>query len=335
MAEIAVPDAEIEASDKANRANLYLPDQNTEHFLRKLNDTLAEDAAASTPPQFPCIFVTGGPRSGTTVLAQALTSFLDCGYIDNLAAKFWKAPATGLRLSHSLFGDRSTSHCNSEYGRTSGSEIHGYHYFWLEQLKIESANDLFSDPVSRHVKPATVLAHIANMQSVCHKPMVFKGYYPSYFMPWFARHLRDAIFVVIKRTPRDQANSIYQARSAYMQQMSDWWSMFPPEYESLLNLSPARQIAGQIFGLRRMFANLGSYRDVKAVSVNFEDFISQPGKTLHSLAKAINDLSECPVTTTGRLPVIHSSGKTLSKTIESELAASLAEFSHWEPTWTY
>ena len=330
-----ISDARVSVSDKAARTDDYLPDSGTEEFLLRVNNALAESAQDTRVPPFPSLFVTGGPRSGTTVLAQALTSYLRCGYVDNLAAKFWKAPATGLRLSRSFFQNRQTSQCNSEFGRTGGSEIHGYHYFWLEKLRIAATIDLFSDPADRGVDAAEVATHIASMQAVCNEPMVFKGYYPSYYMSWFARHYSDAVFVVIKRAPQEQARSIYQARSAYMRRMEDWWSMYPPEFKELLTLPVADQIAGQVFGLRRMFAKLGNAPAVKSVSLNFEEFIARPEETLRTLLSKVNELVDRPILSTGQLPVIRSSGKTLDPAVESTLATALKEFSAWDTPWTY
>lgn len=322
-------------SDKAARTDDYLPDSATEEFLLKINNVLAESAHEPQTPPFPSIFVTGGPRSGTTLLAQALTSYLKCGYVDNLAAKFWKAPATGLRLSRSVFGTRQASQCNSEFGRTGGAEIHGYHYFWLEQLRVQATTDLFLDPHDRGVDAAELTTHIAAMQSVCNEPMVFKGYYPSYYMPWFARYYPDSVFVVIKRSPEEQARSIYQARSAYMRQINDWWSMYPPEFRELLTLPVGEQIAGQVFGLRKMFARLGNDPTVKSISLNFEDFVTKPEESLRLLVTKINKLVDEPVRSTGQLPVIRSSGKTLDPTVESKLATALEKFSAWDTPWTF
>lgn len=328
-------DASLSVSDKAARTDDYLPDAGTEEFLLRINNVLAEPAQDTRTPPYPSIFVTGGPRSGTTVLAQALTSYLKCGFIDNLAAKFWKAPATGLRLSRSVFGTRQPSQCNSEFGRTDAAEIHGYHYFWLEQLKIRTTADLFSDPDDRGVDAAEMNARIANMQAICNEPMVFKGYYPSYYMPWFARHYRDAVFVIIKRSPQSQARSIYQARGAYMQRVEDWWSMYPPEYKELLTLPVCEQIAGQIFGLRRMFATLGNAAAVKSISIDFEEFVSTPEKSLQNLVNQINAIVKSPLETTSHKPIIRPSGKRLAPDIESELSAAIETFSDWDTPWTF
>ena len=100
----------IEISDNQNRNDDYRSDKITEYWLTLVNEKLEEHPKKGTLPKAPVLFVTGSPRSGTTITAQALCQFLDVGYIDNLAAKFWKVPVTGLRLSQATFGaDRASS----------------------------------------------------------------------------------------------------------------------------------------------------------------------------------------------------------------------------------
>ena len=109
-----------------------------EAFLERLNDALApmqESMYKELPDRYPTVQVIGVPRSGSTLLVQAISSALDIGYIDNLIAAFWKAPLCGIALSRKLLPAKHNSSFESTFGRTADiSEPHEFGYFWFSLL---------------------------------------------------------------------------------------------------------------------------------------------------------------------------------------------------------
>ena len=295
-------------SDKAQRSDAYLPEATDEEFVAQLNERLRETPAAGTAPERPLIFVVGAPRSGTTFLAQTLCRYFRVDYVDNLAAKFWRAPATGMRLAKLLFGDEKGGNFKSDYGRTSGADIHGFHYFWIEQLRLDSTASLFRSPAERQVDPAVINGHLAAMQNVSGLPLVLKGYYPGYFMRWFAENVRSSVFVLVVRDPMDEARSIYRARQTYMRSVDEWWSMFPPEYERLLELPAEEQIAGQIYGLRSFYDRQLAATPLPVVRVEYERLIADPEAELRRVHSELAQCCKGPVESTGLLPEVRPSG---------------------------
>ena len=91
--------------------------------LAILNDSVlgVDDQLFPDPEPSRNVFVVGAPRSGTTVLIQALAAAFDVGYISNLAASFWQAPALGVLFSRRLVPERIFSG-NSRYGRTEKNQ---------------------------------------------------------------------------------------------------------------------------------------------------------------------------------------------------------------------
>src|SRR5665213_31108 len=73
-----------------------------EKRLAALNELLAPVEAELerhySAPRFPVTFVLGPPRSGTTLTSQLLAQSGLFGIISNFAARFWRAPALGLRI---------------------------------------------------------------------------------------------------------------------------------------------------------------------------------------------------------------------------------------------
>ena len=279
----------IKISDNQNRNDDFRPDRDAMSWLNLINNKLEEHPEKGALPEAPVLFVTGSPRSGTTITAQALCQFLDVGFIDNLAAKFWQAPVTGLRLSQATFGADRKSYFSSQYGRTEGSDIHGFHYFWMEQLKLDNADSLFSDPQSRNVDWGRICAHIAEMQREVSKPFLFKGYYPSYFMADVCRNIPNSVFIITARDPLPQALSILEARERILKDSAMWWSMVPPNVKTLIGAPVEDQIIGQILGINGYFrdqiAEAGD--SIRHMYVSYEDLVDNPLMTLERIRERL------------------------------------------------
>ncbi|MEM0982932.1 MAG: sulfotransferase [Planctomycetota bacterium] len=328
-------------SDKSARVPEFLPDTDAEAFIGRLNDALVLAGLGSPlpgTPERPMLFVSGGPRSGTTFCAQTLCRAFRLGWIDHLAARFWKAPAAGVALSrivHGEWADRSTDRAfESGYGRTSDpSDIHGFHYFWMSELGLGEPATLFESPSERGITPFSIAAHLTEIERNAAAPMIFKGYYPSYFMKWFCDAFPTAVFVLIRRTPLDQARSIYRARLAYNGEPSSWWSMLPPEHESLQDLEPADQIAGQVLGLRRMFARQLSEDGTRCVVVDYEDLTKKPAMALERIGRSVTQLTGSVLPGTGVLPAVSDRSADRATEIDAELEAALERLADWDEPW--
>ena len=294
----------MKISNKAGRIGAFKSSIRIEEFLQQLNARLAETPSGDARPTRPSIFVSGGPRSGTTFMAQALCEYLDVDFIDNLAARFWSAPVTGLRLSRTMPREAQGGDFSSHYGRTAAQSIHNFHYFWMNLLKLDAVADLFSSPTERGVSWEAIRYHIAGLQGVADKAFVFKGYYPSYFMADFAREILKSVFVLMRREPLPQALSLYRAREAFFGDPKAWLSLHPPEIETILTLPPEEQIVAQITGLQRFFdgqiAEAGGQLPV--VHVDYDLFVEQPESTLRRLAAEIERYTGDRISTTGIVP---------------------------------
>ena len=317
----------MKISDKQFRVSAYLPDSDDEAFLTQLNETLAEIPASNKKPSQPLLFVGGSPRAGTTLMAQSVAQFVECDYVDNLAARFWLAPATGLRLSRLVFRKQKRSDFRSDFGATRGSDIHSFHYFWMHHLHLSDAKDLFSDPSTRKVDWDRIAAHLAEMQAVSRLPLVLRGYYPLYFMAEFKRHLPTSVFIIVRRNHVEQAVSILDARKKVLRDNSDWWSMHPPNSDKLAKLPIVSQVVGQILGLERYFDGQNAREELPVVFVSFEDLRRDPAATMNRLVDDIRKKTGFEVKLTGRLPEIneerrhHPSAKALE-----EIEAAFANF---------
>jgi hypothetical protein len=274
--------------------------------LVKMNCAIAEEVPDVGSARAPVIFVSGSPRSGTTLMSQALINFLDVSFVDNFAARFWRAPITGVSLVKSVFGEVEGNRLpsNSSYGRTVGVNIHGFHYFWMEKLSLRFVEDLFQDPEERGVDWAEIARWISGIQGVNGKPFLFKGYYPSYFMSRFCQIDPNFIFVIIERDTVDQALSILEARLNDMGDEDIWWSMYPPDFYELVPRKIEEQIVGQIVGINRYFRRLAENENSRCIFVKYEELCRDPFAELSKIANRINEMTGFDMKIRGHIPEI-------------------------------
>lgn len=230
-----------------------------ENIFAQMNDSLMEShdqllLARKDLQEYPAIFLFGLPRAGTTLLMQLFTLRFDVGYINNLIARFWRAPLYGIALSQEIMGDSKHSCFNSNYGKTSKlAAPHEFAYFWHHWFNISELDGIDLKTIQNSTDWEELSLQILNMAHQFKKPIAFKGIWPAYFMIKFLEDLPQCFFVYIKRDPEDIALSLYHARMAYYADPNRWWSMYPPEYERVINKGWAEQIAGQVYYLTRYY----------------------------------------------------------------------------------
>ena len=256
-------------------------------FLGALNDHLVSFDVLmrfGRPLKHPFVFVVGAPRSGTTLLTQAIAHCFDAGYICNLAARFWRAPVTGIRLAKAILGEGSPG-WDSCIGKTTGAGprgIHEFGYFWRELFGLEAIDDV-ADPQQRAETIDWLQVYIV-LASIQHElggvPVVMKGIYPAYFAGQMQSTLGDnLVWVNIERDPLDNCISILEARQAKFGDAGAWLGWYPPE--PILGqvkqiADPYKQIVVQVSYFRRV------YRELATLTVSLEDLCVS---TRHVLAQ--------------------------------------------------
>jgi len=290
------------------RSDLYYKDPEKENFLSEMNILLQEREVSlyrDYDIQYPFIFVFGAPRSGTTLLSQLVAYCLDVGYINNLMARFWLAPIHGIRLSKELFKGERPSTFHSDYAHTKDiTDIHEFGYFWRHWLKKETMDSIVNAGDYEHKIDWSGLSKVlANIQREFDRPLVFKNIYGSYHTEKLMRTLHRVIFLYIERDPLDTAVSILEARKKYYSDLNTWWSYAPVEYNAIKDLDYRRQIAGQVFYLRRYYNNvmhtLGS--DV-VLKISYADLCKNPRAVLDTVRESCLKLYQIDITVINEPP---------------------------------
>lgn len=248
MATPLLPDGFMREENERRRPT-FAKDPHDEDFVRHLCGTLGplEDALCRKPEgDAPSVFILGLPRSGTTLLYQILANSLDVAWPTNLMARFWGAPAVGMRLSRVLGLFDQPVELRSEHGVTNGAHSpHEFGYFWLNWLRYDDVlhkGDL-------HERMIDWKGLTRKLRSICAqagKPVLYKNLLYAYHLEAFARATPESLFVLCQREPADVAVSILRTRRERYGDEREWWSVRPPDCGGLMAEDAYTQIANQV-----------------------------------------------------------------------------------------
>lgn len=265
-------------------AAAFAKDPADERFLAQVNAALEPGERAAyrdLPERFPTLHVVGAPRSGTTLLYQAIVEALDVGYVDNLTASFWRAPVTGLRLARRL-GVAPSGTFGSEFGRTAGvSEPHEFGYFWNHHLRYPDLAERPPEHESR-IDWDELRTVIVNMADARGAPMAFKPMLLIWHMEAMARAMPRTCFAWIRREPREVCLSLLRMRQALRGSVAEWASLRPAR--AAREQDPYRQVAAQVLlldgAIARSAARLGP---ATVMEVRYERLCADPNAVVREV----------------------------------------------------
>lgn len=233
------------------RPELYLA-----HLTLAANTTLlslAERLFAPPPREtlrHPPVFFLGAPRSGSTLMVQAITDAFNIGYMSNRHAQFFGAPFVAERLLHPL-GNKPRSDFRSWHGVTEGHHAPAesgnwwYRFFPRNPPYVELADVDTS-------KMLLFRRSLAALTNAIDRPVVFKNLYASFRIQAIAHYLPESLFIVTRRNEIDNGHSLLEVRQRVFGDYGTWWSMPPPNVTDLQKLPPAHQVIEQIREIHRI-----------------------------------------------------------------------------------
>jgi len=210
-------------------------------FFRLKSSALESDTSS-------LVFIVGAPRTGSTILYQALTNCYDLKYIDNLAASWYKNLPFGMWLSNKKFGllphnNYFANHGNTaEFGEHAPSECGDFWYRWL------SKDDHFVDSgetLRKAIKQ--IRSELTQVRSMFGLPLMFKNLNMGQRLRLIKQFAPEAKVVFIRRDPRFVVRSILKARAKENVAEHEWWSVKPKNFHELLELPETEMCAAQVF----------------------------------------------------------------------------------------
>jgi hypothetical protein len=263
-------------------------------FLEALNQRVEQaelDSYRDLEEEYPTIHILGVPRSGTTLALQLLAGHTDVRYVDHVAAAFWRAPVTGLRLSAALRRQvpRHSSY-RSDFGRTQSlTEPHEFSYLWARLFGTEFGLESLREPS----RPESVdweffKRVITNMCDAVAGPIVFKSFHAIWHLRALCEALPKTVVVVVKREPIAVAQSLVKMRERLYGSREAWASVKPREYELLKDADYATQIAGQIHYVGEAIDQGINDVDRDAlIEVDYRDLCREPAAFLERVVEVV------------------------------------------------
>lgn len=195
---------------------------------------------------FPPIFIIGPPRSGTTLLYQLMSRSFDLGYINNFIGWFFRCPVSAAYLFKKYLNRSVHFDLKSKFGTTSGlngtNEFGDFYYRWFPKKLYYKSEDPLTDSQVKDIRN-----ELNCIASVFNRSLILKNVVNSVRIKNFLKCFPDAVFIIVKRSQLDIAQSIFQARLKVNGNTSDWWSVKTKNFDSITQLSVWEQIAMQIY----------------------------------------------------------------------------------------
>ena len=240
---------------------------------------MKEDGGASSTT----LFVLGAPRTGSTVLYQALCSRFSLPYISNLTNdNFPKTPIIGLAIQKALPVDIPL---NSRYGKTQGalqpSEGSAIIARWFGG---GHPSALVSSTILQGMT-AHFLTTLSAAEMLFERPLVIKNPWNCFRVRSLAETLPAARFIWIRRDIAAAAKSDLAARYKTKGSPTLWNSATPANVDELRRLPPAAQVVENQYEFNVAIGNgLRSHADGRWAQVRYEDFCRDTGRVLDELA---------------------------------------------------
>ncbi len=268
-----------------------MPDSSKKHTapseIVRLNEILEKNKKSpgldkiSQPP----VFILGAPRSGTTLFEQVLVSSFTLGYIDNITARFWNSPYTGMALSNEIapFSERILNDFNSDIGFTKGPlGPHEFGYFWQKWLKTGETHEAINTQDEKMI--TGLKQEVYEMINGISLPLILKNtVMVTINASLLSRIFPFALFIYIERDPVFTAQSLIINRQKLFGNITEWFSAKPEEYMELSEKTPAEQVVGQVYYCiqRIREARSGISEKRRFLRVDYVDLCERPVEVMN------------------------------------------------------
>lgn len=198
------------------------------------------------------VFVIGAPRTGSTILYQALTNAYRFAYIDNTVCTWHRNLRFGFWLSGKKHGDKPHNNFKSEHGNThkfgghAPSECGQFWYRWLPKTRHFIDHDEATPKMVAELRKEVLGASV-----YLQRPILFKNLNAGQRLRLIHKAFPGAKIIFVRRDPRFVIRSIMKARQKVGVAEGQWWSIMPPNTTELLSLPEGEMCAAQVYYLER------------------------------------------------------------------------------------
>ena len=245
-----------------NRTREFQKNNSLEEVLQRLSSSLSVCEGAydvSSVSSCPIVFIIGAPRSGTTILMQWLSQLEGFAYPSNLLSRFYSAPFVGCLVQEMLCNPDCDYRSElidvrpdevkyeSSAGKTLGALSPNEFWYWWRRFIPNIESRLLSAEEEALIDVTGFQRSYAAMQSIINKPFATKGIILQYNMKKLLEIFPNALFLHTRRVDFYNIQSLLLTREKFHGDRNQWFSVKPPQYEKLVNLTPEQQVAGQVY----------------------------------------------------------------------------------------
>lgn len=265
-----------------------------EYILHTLGDAIPDILPEVLTVRHPIIFIMGCARSGTTLVSQYLAKTAAFCYPTNFISRFYYAPYIGALLQRlmfdldvrgELFGSlKDTGGFESILGKTREPlSPNEFWYYWRRFFKFGDTQKLDENTLA-NVDARAFVRGLRAIQTVFDKPMFLKGMIANWHIPYLADQIPNSYFLVVKRDPLFNAQSLCLARKEYFDTVEKWYSFKPDEYSRLKEKPALEQVIAQVkYTNDAINRGVGSISSDRVITVQYEQFCQNQSRFLEEL----------------------------------------------------
>lgn len=271
-----------------------------ERLLAKLNRAIAVEDPGGRASSCPIVFLVGCPRSGSTLFLQWLAGIGCISYPTNFIARFWNNPVVGALVQEMLVNPRYDFRgeffdvrpvgvdYKSDLGKTAGFLApNEFWYFWRRFFDFGDTHELSEDQLLR-VDGSRLESDLRAFASVSGKPLLLKAHLVEWHLEFLAGAVPQSKFLFLDRDPVFVMQSLLEARRRFFGDDEHWYSIRPPQYRELLNVSVYEQIGAQVALVRdRVAQQLADLPEERWSRVTYEDFCADSSAVADQINKLI------------------------------------------------
>lgn len=199
--------------------------------------------------KFQPVFIIGPPRSGSTILFQVLTNYLDVSYITNLVNLAKTNPYFGFYLNDKFSTNKPHNTFSSNFGKTKDNNLSApneglFWYKWIEKGVYFSDSNSLNNKQKKEFRD-TIYAIINKYK----KPFLIKNLSFSVRLKLLVDIFPEAKYIYIKRNPVYIAQSIIQAKRKLNIPDYEMWSVKPKKFKEFEKSGLVKQVINQINGI--------------------------------------------------------------------------------------
>ncbi len=238
---------------------------------------LSKARGAPCPPP---VFVVGPPRSGTTLVYEALVGTFKFAYISNLAHRLYRTPLAATSLGMRAIEAYEPSY-ESKWGHVSGWAAPN-EAGWVWDRWFPHHDDALAPPPDDR-STAAMRDVVCGLSALMRGPFLNKNVNHSVWILYLSRAFPGATFLEVRRDPLDSARSMLKARREESgdARMHEWSAVKPRGWARFSGESAEVQCVAQALLVERQIdEDCEGLDPLQRLTVPYEEFCADPARWL-------------------------------------------------------